>query len=351
MIEISLNVLISINILLLFLLLILFSFLLVQKNRNIKRKKRKEKLKKNLQKPLFKYLNEGNEIKTRLFQREPISYESVQELLSEYNFLAKGDEVTERVQKFAEMYFADYYRELIEHKNWSIRMNTLYSIEEFGIMSLENAVWESFITNGRDRVEKHQKLRILARLQSERLIEHLFSNTVEEYPSALYKEMLRRFSTDRFDQIVGSYDQANASLKIATLAMFAEKKDTSYLPLVERELENGQSDIRIQALKVLRSFGYVGNIDLLATFAKSSLWQERMMFCKISSVLKKERFKPFLVQLIADENWWVRNGAGEALANLQDGKIILTHIVETNKDSFARDMAQQWLGGVEIYDE
>lgn len=350
MIEISLKVLISINLILLVLLLILFSFLLVQKNRDLKRKKRKEKLKKKLQKPLFDYLNEGNEIKTRLFQREPISYEAVQELLSEYRFLAKGDEVTERVQMFAEMNFAEYYRELLEHKNWSIRMNTLYSIEEFGILSLEDTIWDRFITNGEDRVEKHQIMRILAKLQSERLIEHLFSNT-EEYPSGLYKEMLRRFCTDRFDQIVGSYDQANVPLKIATLAMFAEKKDTSYLPLVERELENGQSDIRIQALKVLRSFGYVGNLDLLATFAKSSLWQERMMFCKISTGLKKERYKPLLIHLIADENWWVRNSAGEALANLQDGELILTHIVETNEDSFARDMAQQWLGGEELYDE
>ncbi|MFN7252693.1 MAG: HEAT repeat domain-containing protein [Anaerobacillus sp.] len=350
MIEVSVNVLILLNIVLLFLLVLLFIFLLLQKNKDIKIKNRKENLKNKLRVPLFNYLNEGDEVKTRLFQRDTLSYKVVQQLLHEHRKMAQGDEVSERIRTFAETYFAVYYRELLEHKSWSIRMNTLYSIENFMMYSLEDIVWEGFVTSGVEKVEQHQQLRVLARLQSKRLIDHLFLNN-QQYPLAIYKEILRRFHTEKFDQIVSKYDQGNQQLKIALLALFAEKKDTSYLPLVERELENGQTDIRMQALKVIRSLGYTSNPDKLMGFAKSSLWQERMMYCKIASVIKKERFKPSIVPLISDENWWVRNAAGEAIVKLEDGQLILTHIAETSEDSFARDMALQWLGGEELRDE
>lgn len=345
MIEISLKVLILINITLVGMLIILFIILLVQKNRQMKIKTRKEILKNKLKVPLFSYLSDGKEIKTRLFQREEIYYKVTEEILYEFRSRTKGDDTTNRIQLFAENYLAEYYRELLQDQRWSIRMNTLYAIENFQMISLEKAVVESFGYSKEDSIERYQQLRVLAKLQSEALLSHLFINST--YPLFIYKEVLRRINTDRFDQVVSHYDEACDLLKIAILSMFAEKRDSSYLPLVERELENGHLDIRLQALKVVRSFAYVSNVEVLAAFAKSSLWQERMMFGKIVSVIKKERFKPILVKLIGDESWWVRNAAGEAIASFQDGEFILNHIIETSEDAFARDMAQQWLKGGE----
>ncbi len=347
MIDISLTALVIINIILLVILFLLFSYLLILKHKDIKRKFRKERLKEKLRLGIFDHLNEGHDLKTRLFQRDPLSYEVVQELLLEYAEMVKGDEEQERLQQFAEFHFSAYYQELLSHKNWSIRMNTLYSIEELSMQSLETSIWEKFTQSTyEENVEQQLQIRVLAKLQSEKLVSYLFVTT-NLYPLSLYKEVLRTLQTDLFDQVVSRYDEANDTLKIAVLAIFAEMNDTSYLPLVERELENGHTDIRLQALKVIRSFGYVGNIGLLSTFAKSSLWQERMLFCKIAAVITKERFKETLVKLIGDESWWVRNAAGEALTKYHDGDFILTHISEENQDSFARDMAKQWLGGEE----
>lgn len=345
--EISLNVLVIINVALLFLLLMLFSFLIIRKTKEQKRKARIDNIRDKLKGPLFQYLNSGNEIKTRLFQRDPISYEVVQQLLFEYKQTIKGDEVNNRIQAFAEEHFSSYYSEQLGNRNWSVRMNTLYSIEDFQITSLKEAVWERFINSSfHDSVEKHQQIRVLAKLQSEKLSEFLIADN-KLLPLFLYKEVLRNFNTKLFDQVISRYDEANEILKIAILAIFAEKKDTSYLALVERELENGHTDIRIQALKVLHSFGYITNLNVIVTFANSSLWQERMLFCKIASVVKKERFKQLLVALIGDESWWVRNAAGEAISFYEDGDVILNHLYKTSEDPFARDMAMQWLGGSE----
>ncbi|RXJ01914.1 hypothetical protein DS745_08755 [Anaerobacillus alkaliphilus] len=347
MVDISLKTLVIINIILFFTLLLLFGYLLLQKHKDIKRKLRKARIKEKIRDGIFEHLNEGQEVKTRLFQRDPLSYEVVQELLLEYGTMVKGDEEQKRLQQFAEFHFSSYYQELLSHQNWSIRMNTLYSIENLSMKSMETDVWNHFAESTyEETVEQQQQIRVLAKLQSEKLASHLFVDK-NIYPLPLYKEVLRTFQTDLFDQMVGRYDEANETLKVAILAIFAEKNDTSYLPLVERELENGHTDIRLQALKVIRSFGYVGNIELFSTFATSSLWQERMLFCKIAAVITKERFKETLVRLIGDESWWVRNAAGEALANYHDGDFILTHISEENEDSFARDMAKQWLGGEE----
>lgn len=346
MIELSLKTLAIINSCLLTTLLLLFLYLLIQKDRELKRKTRKENLKNKIRQPLFAYLNEGVDVKTRLFQRDPVSFEAVQELLYEYRSMTKGEEVGERIQRFAIDNFTDYYRKLLQHHRWSIRMNTLYLIEDFMMISLEEDILEKLDDTSISKVERYQQLRVLAKLQSNHLFSYLLIDSFV-YPLFLYKEILRNLKIDHFDQMVSKYDTACDELKIAILALFAEKRDTSYLPLVERELENGHLDIRLQALKVVRSFGYISNFQLLYNFAKSSLWQERMLFAQITSVIQKERFKPLLTQLLTDESWWVRNAAGDALCSYQDGRFILFHIAQTSNDNFARDMAWQCLGGKE----
>lgn len=342
--DFSIKLLLVTNVILLVILLVTFIYLLVRKQKSIKQQERKHKLKQKIRPSLYQYLNDGTVINTRLIQPDDsTSYQAVEELLREYQTITSSESISQRIKEFTEQYFKEYYMSLLAQRRWSIRMNTLYSIERFNMDSFKNIILRKFQKEDYLSEEKQQMARVLATFQSKDLIKDLF-NKESKYPLFLYKEILRRYEPSLFDVIVKEYDDADALLKIAILSLFAEKKDTSYMPLVDRELENAELDIRLQALKVIRNIGYIKDIGRLIPFARSSQWQERMLFCQIAMVIKKERFKPLLVELIGDDNWWARNAAGEAIRKYKEGKYILEHITKTHEDLFARDMARKWLG-------
>lgn len=318
--------------------------LLIQKQKSIVEDFRKKKLKDKFRPHLYEYLFEGKILNKRLVeQKDVITSKAVEEVLNEYRLVTKSSTVEERIKQCADDYLKEYYIEFLENRRWSLRMNTLYSIERFQITALRSRIWISFKQMKEMNSEKQQMARILATFQCNDLMRYMFKED-NKISLHLYKELLRRYSSGLFEEIVNHYEIADIHLKIAILAIIAENKDISYSQLVERELTNKELDIRLQALKVIRNIGYVRDISIIIAFAGSSKWQERMLFCQTSVVLKKERCKPLLIKLISDKNWWVRNCAGEALSKYSDGNLLLEHIAETHNDYFARDMARKWLG-------
>ncbi|MCD8501644.1 MAG: HEAT repeat domain-containing protein [Bacillaceae bacterium] len=293
---------------------------------------------------LHQYLREGHLQNAAIVEQpDQTMYKAIEEIFNEYQKVTKSTTVDQRIHQFAENYLKDHYEKKLASRRWSIRMNTLYSIERFHVASLRAHIWTLFKQMKEMGSEKQQLARILATFQCRDLLSY-FYGTDEQFPLHLYKELLRRYNPSIVEELIRNYNYANERLKVAILAIIAEKKEVSHLQLVEKELESNYLDIRLQALKVIKNIGYIHDVTIITPFATSSHWQERMLFCQTSMALKKERFKPVLRELMSDSNWWVRNAAGEALSKFSDGSLILEHIMETHEDSFARDMARKWLG-------
>lgn len=64
---------------------------------------------------------------------------------------------------------------------------------------------------------------------------------------------------------------------------------------------------------------------------------------QINRFTKGKSAIPRLIELMHDRTWWVRSQATQAIIQFTNGKEILRTILESSKDTFAKDMAWEWL--------
>lgn len=330
----------------LFLLLLLFlllGYLVIKKILENKEERRKQALKDKISRKLTAHLFNGEPFQTRLLQEGDIFCEVLETLLDNYMNSFKASEEDDRIIQIAHTYLITYYKQNLTNRRWSIRLNTLYQIEKFHLQSfkpdLYNRLTQDEITSN---AERYQLVRTLASLQSEQLVEDITSNNLS-LPKHVHKELLQRLDECYLEQIITKFDQVTFECKLAIIDYISEKQYFTYIPIVESQLVSTDLELRLASLKALISFGHTSNIEKVLPFQNSKYWEERMLFARLSGVLKKERLKPVLMQLISDSNWYVRNAAGEALSKVKEGFTLLEHIEHTHEDPFARDIAKQWL--------
>ncbi|MFV8827485.1 HEAT repeat domain-containing protein [Alkalihalobacterium sp. APHAB7] len=344
MITVDIFTIILINVVLLILLFVLFFYLILRKLRDHKTGLRKKQIKQKLKAEIYSYLESGDDLQISRGLKDNDSYEVIEELLEEYIEVASDDEVKKRVVHISNKYLEAYIRSKLNHRRWSLRMNALYRIEDFHLIRFVDELWNKYQLGVDEIEEQYQILRTLGSLQSQRLSSFLLYEK-HDLPYFLYKEILRRYDEEEFSQFINAFAVISTPLKTATIELMGEKRDIRFVSFLEKCLRDSNLEIRLKALKGLAQIGLVSDYNLVQQFAASTIFQERLLFTKLASALKKDRDKPTLVRLLSDENWWVRNGAGEALATYEDGEMILSHVLETSEDPFARDMAKQWIGG------
>ncbi|KMY53868.1 hypothetical protein AC623_07700 [Bacillus sp. FJAT-27231] len=337
-------VLLYINLVLVIILFSLLAFLLIQKIIINRKAAKVEKIKAYLRPDLFAYLLGSEEaLYNRWINDTPFSIQALEELLEEAAMMLKGEEIGATITSLAEERLTAEYKRRLTKRRWSTRMNVLYRIEGFRMTSFSPHLWLALAENSlQTEAERKEAIRVLASLQSQALARDLV-DLAPPYSKGLYKDVLRRFNDTYQLFFIENYEKLNNVFKQAIIEWMAEKQDYSNIPFIKAQLKQPHLELRIAALKVLYLFGYAEEETDIYPFSSSVHWQERMLFAKLAGAAKKDRFLPQLTKLIADENWFVRNAAGEAIQKYADGTLILQHIVETHRDRYAKDMAAQWL--------
>ncbi|RJS58660.1 HEAT repeat domain-containing protein [Bacillus sp. PK3_68] len=340
----TLKVILYIDLALVIILLFLLAFLLIQKVNTNRKAEKVESIKAYLRPDLFAYLlGDEKDLHNRWLSSHPLNLQALEELLEEASKMFKGEEIAAMITMLAEEWLKEEYRRRLTKRRWSIRMNVLYHIENFHMASFAPYLWLALAEDSfQTKAEQTEAIRVLASLQSKALATDLIQLT-PPFSKALYKDVLRRFNGTYQSFFIENYEKLNNIFKQAIIEWMAETQDYRYIPFIVDQLKQSHLELRIAALKVLYLFGYADDSADIYSFSYSSHWQERMLFAKLAGAAKKDRFLPQLTKLIADENWFVRNAAGEALQKYADGALILQHIIETHHDRYAKDMAAQWL--------
>ncbi|UOE93115.1 hypothetical protein [Alkalihalobacillus sp. LMS39] len=344
MISVNIAFVIWINVVLVSILFIILLYLLIQKKKEAIKESRKKLIKQKLRTPLYTYLTEGGEFSTRLLQQSVISYEVLGELLSEYQSLLRKEEAQEKIRQLAEEKLGPYYAKQLQHKRWSIRMNTLHKIEDFKMTMFEDKLLVAIEQDSLSDTETYQMLRTLATFESKPFFNYLL-HASQQWPRFIYRDLLRRFSNEWIASLMSEFKTMSLPFQTALLDIIGERKQKEEIAFVEGQLKSELLEVRMAALKAIVQIGYIVNTELIQPFATSSHFEERMMFARIVKLTKKERFKSIVVAMLADSNWWVRNAAGEAVSSFSDGHFLLSYVQETHEDKFAREMAKQWLEG------
>jgi hypothetical protein len=291
--------------------------------------------------PLIDYLLTG-ELTRKLLPDTPEKKLAIEELLSRYSETIEGEEEKKNLYKMAESYLSEYYKLQLKSRNWSNRVNTLYHIEDFRMLSLEMEIKELLSNAKLSKSEKVLCLRILALFDNNDLFEELTSRH-PELSEFDYRSILFRAGEQKIAGFVSGFHKCQPVLQYAILDILALKKELNYTSFLEDIYKSHIGELRLRALKTLASIGYVSNLKEYLPLSHSEKWEERMMIAKLIGVMHDQEGLKSLVELLHDPIWWVRSQAGQSIKNYPKSREILMNIYETTVDPYARDMAWEWL--------
>jgi hypothetical protein len=328
-------------------LMILFFGLILHKSLNNRKASKIDLLKHKIQPLVFKNLFKSENKQLEPYKNNKLFHQAVLELMNEINSQLDMGMLDELKTKFYEKYLVPAIRSKLKSHRWSIRMNMLYLMESLGDTAMYIDLWKIYHMRHTTDQEKYIILRIAA--QSNDV--HVLTYLVEDPPYQtvyFYKQVISKMSDELFSRFIASFDKYPQKIKISVLSVIGEKRKLTYLPQVEKHLEDPTLDIRIHSLKTIRDFAYISDLKKLLPFAAADTWVEQMIFCQIARELKNPGYLPSLGNLLTSPNWWVRYYSGEAMARTPGGFRALTKIEHNSSDMFAQDMAGQWLQRMEM---
>ncbi|MFK9094114.1 HEAT repeat domain-containing protein [Bacillus salipaludis] len=322
-------------------LVILLLYLIIRKALDKRNRKKIENYKENYNPLIYRMLTE-HIYSRKLTPETSLQQKAFEELLSRYLKVLESAEEIERLAELAALYLTEYYRKRLKSLKWSTRMNTLYHIEDFNMISLLDDVYALTKRKRLSHEELVHILRILSLFQFKPILQ-LLTTKYQYLAEYDYRHILLHLNKNQFDQFVLYFHKAELPLQKAVLEVISIKKNLSYLPFVENIISSFSGEIKLRALKAVAQIGYVKNINPYLDLLYSTKWEERLVAAKLVGSLKEEKAMSRLIELLHDRTWWVRSQAGQSISQFANGKDVLRKVLETSKDAFAKDMAWEWL--------
>lgn len=321
----------------------LLLFILIEKARNNSFQKESSRLYREKLPQFIAYVQGTTTEKPDINAPPVFAKEVIQKILRGLEGNFNGEKELLLIKELADFHLAELYKKDLYSRRWADRVNTLYFIEDFQMYSLKEHVWEHLSKVRKSDEEYRQCLRTAASFQDKRLIVYLMER---ELAPGLLREVFRRFDEELLmetEVIIKSNEITNKELLIAFLTYCGEAKRYAQLPMAEEMLHSSDKEVRISSLKSIYNYQYMLTPELLHPFLESSHWEERMYAAKIAGAMSIGNLSSVLMQLMADENWWVRYSSSEALKLMPDGELLLEFAASEHEDKFARDMARQTL--------
>lgn len=301
------------------------------------------------------YLATG-ETSRRLSTKEPYRMEAVQEALQHRLAVTRAPEERMRIYEFAERYFSGHYKQGLRSSHWSTRMNTLLWIEQFRMNTLENELI-SWMKNPKCSEEEHfQILRVLSKLSSEQLVDFLRDGDHELSDSQLL-QILLPLNEEMRNRMLREFDRFPYRVQCSLIDALRINniRSAEVLNLLERQLAAGDSELRIRALKAISNFGYLSpeaTRQLLNVLERehdypetqTTSWPERLMRAKVMGNIHEDVFVSYLMEMLGDSAYRVRQQAAESLSGYKNGLELLEKVAAgEHADRYAREMAEETL--------
>ncbi|MCG3086801.1 HEAT repeat domain-containing protein [Sporosarcina cyprini] len=268
-------------------------------------------------------------------------YRVAQRLASDIMSSTRDDAIQEKVRSTAFAALHKPYERALEDPSWPVRMNVLYYIQSFQMKGLAPLLQSKFQKMPLWNEEKKQMARTLASLGDTSILPAVYSGN--QHSQKFYRDVLLRFPAEADLQLLAFYEETdNPSYQCAYLQRIGDREVQEQIAQVEAALASDLPEVRIQALKTIGNLYYMHAPELLRPFFFSDQWQERMLVAQTVRKLDIHQFSEELGQLLGDTEWWVRYAAAETILEVE-GAEKLMYYVKNHPDSFARDMASQWL--------
>lgn len=292
----------------------------------------------------YRYFNDEMALSKELIPHNDIEMKAVEEIFLAYIKNISNSSIREKIRQFSNQYLRQYYLSLLLSKKWSLRMNTLYRIIDFGIDSL--AV-ECQKLGGKAKLspEERFQLLIIRSIFDEAGFIKEFAHLSMKLSEYEYKKLLIGLNSEILEQLTYQMNEFPEIYQYYFVDILGISRNLDFMPFLENNLNHENPEIRIRSLKAINEIGVVANLDKYKLFLNSPIWEERLMLAKLLGAFPLEQVYPYLEALLQDENWWVRSQAAQTIGRSKDGKSRLKMFIATAQDQYAIEMAREVLGG------
>ncbi|MGD7023234.1 HEAT repeat domain-containing protein [Rossellomorea vietnamensis] len=327
------------------LLFLMLGYLLIRKKLEQRKMADLRIMKERIRPLLFQELLRGEEEELKQITKDAVFTSAVEDTLKNLGASLDSSSFHRTIRDTADKYLSESLTARLSSRRWADRVNALVSIKDFQIYSFMPLLWKIYEKTRASEEEKTLILQIAAGADDPKLLDVLAVSSPNG-STFFYKQIIRRVSPETLNLIIAKFNDLSPSFRVAVLSYIGEKRDLSLLTFTESCLDSEDHEVRVNAVKAIRSIGFITKPQALYPYSKSESWVEQMSFAQAAGEIAHPGYKEMLFELLSSSNWWVRYYAGEALSKFKDGKLLLKDAAENHQDAFARDMASQWLGSV-----
>jgi len=335
------------------LLILMYVYLIWRKFKNIQYQNRKTAWLEQHLEEIEMYLITG-EGASSFIPSTHFQFEALEDFFSEYlsNFKTESD--FNPMKTFVDQYFVRRYRKRLFHSRWSVRMNTLYFIDLFKIVMMQDDLLKLLQSKKCSAEERYQIYLLLANFEYAYL--HDLIKVSKGLPPFLLKEMMSRLIIpDNFQSYVQNFYDFAYEWKLSILDVFGDKnlRSLKVQELLEGLLTSNDREMRVRAAKTIASLEYISSPDVIIRILDENFqkkeWQnpqsmsEKMMLARLMGSIREELFLPYLKLLISDQGYIVRSEAARSIRKYKNGREILLVITAEHPDNYARNIAKEWL--------
>jgi len=341
MIDLSISFLVAVIAALMAILLLFTLYLIIQREReNIFKHKQKIYLEQ-FTRLWHDYLFDKRPLPLELVPQNRADVEAIEIIFSSYLKNISSSEIRQKIKEFSNLYLKQFYKQDLTSKRWGIRMNALYRIADFGIDELFESC-RSFEKKSNSREEYFQLLKIYSLFEPDLFIEKL-GQLQDHYSESEYRRLLVLLEEDVFIRFFEDFKSWSANIQYALIDTAAVRRNAQYVNKLKQFLADGDSEIRIRALKGIYEIGIIDEIDIYVPFVTSPVWEERLMVSKIFKHSSLANTYTYLEKLLQDENWWVRSQTAATIADDRQGSAKLKQFIQEAEDEYAVEMAKETL--------
>ncbi|MEH7387017.1 hypothetical protein V7147_16640, partial [Bacillus sp. JJ1521] len=286
--EISLVALFILITLMLFILMSLFLYLIIKKYVNNQTKQRINVLKEEMRLKMFHYLQTGDIdlLESNLGQDKVIA---LFELLREYSKVLDSPDVNDRISVFAKKYFTKHIKKELRKRRWSLRMNALYSIEDFFMYHLQEPLHELYEKKSISAPEKEQILKIFAKNNDEKIVEYI-KRVPKSISDFSLLTIISNLHEEKFDELIMNFDELPERIKYVIVEIIGKNQLLKHHTLLQRLIQQDEPELRIRSLKAYSISGAPVDVNSIATFFDSDRWQIRLMATKVAGVQRMNEY-------------------------------------------------------------
>lgn len=290
----------------------------------------------------YSYFIEGDEASCVICSTGA-EFEAVEDIAESYIAYIEDDEILTRIYQYMDTYYSAQYQRQLHGKDTTARINALYQIMDFHVISLVPDVKQMLLKKHITLKERFIGLKIIATLEEEST--YTFYASDKSKLAANQVTMIVNCMSDDMIYDIVDHEHEDAQWLVAALKVMA-KRQLAYSSLVVHELlQHDLQIVRDEALRVLSAIGTEKSLVDFEEYFYSEDAESRMLFAKLAAQYKLEDVSAYLVVLAQDKSFLVRQSAVQAIAAYPKGYALFERMLETIDDAYMHDSIHSYLKG------